>query len=270
MERWRVIETFGVTPAFAMGLDEALMRSVGTPPTLRLYTWEPDAISLGYFQDAAAVPAAAPGFDPQRYEAQRVVRRVTGGGAIHHHAAELTFSMAIDADHDAYRGSIPASYERMHEAIIRAVTALGVRGARMRREEACVSDLGGTGMCFHESTTQDICWEPDGGGGLAKGVGTAQRRAKESGVPRILHHGSIKLDGSAIEPGVATVKGATGATIAPEDAARAVQAAVAATFGIALEPAEPSAHERESALGLGERYESPAFVHRTVRRRSST
>ncbi len=49
-ETWRLIETFGCSAEYAMGLDEALLRSVGSPPTLRLYSWDPDAISLGYFQ----------------------------------------------------------------------------------------------------------------------------------------------------------------------------------------------------------------------------
>ena len=61
-DRWRLLETFDVSPTDAMGLDEALLRSIDTEPcsvpTLRLYTWSPDAISLGYFQSFEDVPAA--------------------------------------------------------------------------------------------------------------------------------------------------------------------------------------------------------------------
>ena len=182
---WRLLETFDVSPTDAMGLDEALLRSVdaeqGSVPTLRLYTWKPDAISLGYFQAFEEVAAA---------KAHRnVVRRLTGGGAIHHHPGELTFSITLDAKDPAYAGPVPASYERIHSAIVAALHSVGVPGARMRREEPSLSDASGTGMCFHKSTSQDISWQLPGEAHLRKGVGTAQRRTGG----RILHHGSIKL-----------------------------------------------------------------------------
>ena len=253
MAVWDLIETWDTSPGFAMGLDEALLRSVGRRPTLRLYSWAPDALSLGYFQRFGDVPAA--GGHPH------VVRRLTGGGAIHHHARELTFSVTLGADDPAYRGSVPDSYERAHEAVMRALSALGVSEARMRRAEAVGSDLGGTGMCFHESTPQDICW---GGaaGQLAKGVGTAQRRT----AGRILHHGSIKLGPSPLEPEVATVADRA-AEVTPVEAGRALRDGFAREFGVDLEPCEPDAELREAAEAMAGRYSAPEFLHRETRRR---
>ena len=95
METWRLITTWGAAPAFNMGLDEALLESTESPPTLRFYSWRPDTLSLGYFQRFADVP----GTD----RAGAVVRRITGGGAIHH-VHELTFSIAASLDHPLYRG----------------------------------------------------------------------------------------------------------------------------------------------------------------------
>lgn len=253
---WRLVETHDVTAAYAMGLDEALLRSVGAPPTLRLYSWEPDALSLGYFQRFEDVPAALA--HPQ------VVRRLTGGGAIHHHRGELTFAITLDADDGAYRGSVPHSYERAHRAIIRALGELGA-DARMRRDEPCASDAAGTGMCFHESTPQDVSWEAGPARpGLRKGVGTAQRRSGG----RILHHGSIKLGPSPLEPGIATLAETPGATSERARAAEALARAMAAEFAVELEPVRARDLGLDpEARDLGARYGDPSFVRRQVRRR---
>ena len=83
MSAWRLITTWGASPEFNMGLDEALLLQ-GEQPTVRLYTWAPDTLSLGWFQRLDEVPGAD--------RASRRVRRLTGGGAIHHQH-ELTFSL---------------------------------------------------------------------------------------------------------------------------------------------------------------------------------
>jgi len=79
MDTWRLITTFGADPGFNMGLDEALLEDELAPPTLRLYTWEPDTLSLGYFQKFADVPAAS-GIDGRTPGA--LVRRITGGRGV--------------------------------------------------------------------------------------------------------------------------------------------------------------------------------------------
>ena len=268
MTHWRLIETFGTSPALAMGLDEALLRSVGAPPTLRVYSWSPPALSLGYFQALDDVPAAA--------DAEYVVRRITGGGAIHHHARELTFSVTIDARDPAYRGTTPESYERPHRAVIAALEELGVHGVTTRdespssydgaRQANFVSDRVGTGMCFHESTALDVGWEVgervEGFGGWAKGVGTAQRRSDG----RILHHGSIKLGSSPLEPGVATVEAATGSLVSPEVAARALVRAFGQEFDTSFETWTPCEQTLAEASEFGRRYGSRSFLESRGRR----
>ena len=136
-----MITTWGAAPGFNMGLDEALLEP-GTAPTLRFYTWSPDTLSLGYFQRFEDVKETA--------QAGAVVRRITGGGAIHH-ANELTFSLAAEADSDLFKGPVKRSYERIHAALVDALAVLGLR-AGMRRDRALQSDREGSGMCFHKST----------------------------------------------------------------------------------------------------------------------
>jgi lipoate-protein ligase A len=240
-----------------MGLDEALLESRDAPPTLRMYTWSPDTLSLGYFQKLAEVPAAAAGPGAPRVGAPgvgAVVRRITGGGAIHH-AGELTFSITASLDHPLYRGPVADSYRRVHAAVAASLRALGVEAGE-RGESALASDRAGTGLCFHHSTPLDLAWEG------RKGVGSAQRRAQG----RVLHHGSIKLTGSAVEQGVATVAGSGAGRPGPELDAPAyaplLRAALEETFGLRLEADVPSEDERRRARVLATRYLDPAFVAR--------
>lgn len=245
-ETWRLFATWGAAPSFNMGLDEALLFAHGAPPTLRLYTWSPDTLSLGYFQALEDVPGAE--------RAGALVRRITGGGAIHHRA-ELTFSIAADLEHPLYRGPVARSYERVHALIARALGRHGVtaveRGAR-----ALASDRPGTGMCFHASTAQDLVWDD------RKGVGSAQRR-KDG---RVLHHGSIKLGSTPLEGDIATLE-RVGLSVSPEELGRDL----AEVFGEALDArlvhGAPGLQERATAAALGARYVDPAFVRARRARR---
>jgi lipoyl(octanoyl) transferase len=241
METWRLITTWGADPTFNMGLDEALLLSPTSPPTVRFYTWKPDTLSLGYFQRFADVEGTE--------RAGAVVRRITGGGAIHH-VRELTFSITAPLAHRVFAGPVRDSYVRVHAAIARALAELGVE-AGMRGDAALDSDRADTGMCFHVSTDLDLVW------GARKGVGSAQRR--KGG--RVLHHGSIKLGSSPLEGAIATVAehapDVTAETLAP-----VLRRALAEELDLAFEAGVPDADERGDARRLGRRYVDPAFVRR--------
>ncbi len=239
METWRLIVTWGADPSFNMGLDEALLEATEAPPTLRLYTWAPDTLSLGYFQKLADVP--------EHGRAKALVRRITGGGAIHH-TRELTFSIAAPLDHPIYAGPISESYVRVHAAVADALRGVGVEAA-LRGERALASDREGTGMCFHVSTPLDLVWDE------RKGVGSAQRRKHG----RVVHHGSIKLGDSALETGVATIPAAS-ADVGPPEVGALLVEAMAKRFDIHFERSVPEAAERGRARVLGVRYIDPAFV----------
>jgi lipoate-protein ligase A len=241
METWRLITTWGADPGFNMGLDEALLEGGENPPTVRFYSWSPDTLSLGYFQRLADVPGAE--------RAGALVRRITGGGAIHH-TGELTFSLSAPLGHPLYRGPVAESYARVHAAVIAALGAIGI-AAELCGARDLASDREGTGMCFHASTPLDIVWN------ARKGVGSAQRRRGG----RVLHHGSIKLASSPLEGAIATIgESAPGVDLA------ALAAVLRETFesalGISLESGVPSPAERLRARELGRRYLEREFVER--------
>lgn len=246
METWRLISTFGADPAFNMGLDEALLEDPSAPPTVRFYTWKPDTLSLGYFQRIDEVPAAG---EAAVRKPGRIVRRITGGGAIHHQH-ELTFSITCSLEHPLYAGGIGESYERVHAAIATALSAFQV-SAVLRGSATLDSDMPGTGMCFHHSSAQDLTW------GNRKGVGSAQRRKQG----RVLHHGSIKVGTTPLEGAIATVR-----EHAPDCTSEALaielRRAFETSFSLRLVSSVPDIVERDRARVLGARFVSPEFVRR--------
>src|SRR5690606_24799825 len=135
------------------------------------YGWRPHAVSLGWFQRFVDFGDLPPG--------TAVVRRLTGGGAIHH-GDELTFALVCDAAR--LPREIAAGYRLLHDAIVAALLELGVRCERLvdgsppaARPEAR--------WCFAEPGRDDVV--------TARGklVGSAQRRIRAPH-ERVLHHGS--------------------------------------------------------------------------------
>jgi len=238
VETWRLITSWGTPPEFNMGLDGALLEDADAPPTMRFYSWTPPALSLGYFQRFDEVPAAS--------EAFVVVRRITGGGAIHH-TNELTFSISASLDHPLFEGPVTRSYTRLHDMVCEALSNAGCEPA-LRGDSALLSDVEDTGMCFHHSTPLDIAWEG------RKGVGSAQRRRNG----RVLHHGSIKLGSSQYDTGVAELEGLED----PAEVAQMIVEVFRERAGIRLQPGVPTHAERMRADELGERAIDPDFVRR--------
>jgi lipoate-protein ligase A len=155
------------------------MLHVGTgqsPPTLRLYQWDPPTISLGYFQPYAQYKELPPpaGRLP-------VVRRPTGGGAILHDL-ELTYSLTLPTDHPLIHRNPNRLYELAHDAIINCLSSLGLNAARC----GLTDDSGaarGPFFCFQRRHCYDLLLDGD------KIAGSAQRRTRHA----ILQHGSIVL-----------------------------------------------------------------------------
>jgi lipoyl(octanoyl) transferase len=161
-----------------MAVDEYLMeqaRKTGKT-TLRLYSWERPAYSVGYFQDVKAIS--------RKMKGASVVRRLTGGGLVPH-GKDLTFSLAMRYPNRFFSATdVKDSYLKVNMALLRglknispALDFMDCRGAASAR---------GTGerACFESPTCYDLM--------LAKKkvVGSSQRRS--AGV--LLHQSAMFFD----------------------------------------------------------------------------
>jgi lipoate-protein ligase A len=226
-----------------MAVDEALLHA-GGPATLRLYSWSPHAVSLGYFQSArefADLPAGT-----------TLVRRLTGGGAIHH-GDELTFSLCCDAG--LLPADVAASYRLLHDAAAAALRCAGVACERLDAG-ANPAPRPAERWCFATPGRDDLVTA------AGKVLGSAQRRIARPR-PRVLHHGSLVLRRPAFTPFAAAVEDATAV-----DAAFVAQLRsglvehLALALGLAPEAGALSAGEAALAARLGERYRSECFLRR--------
>lgn len=123
--KFRIVRAQPFSAGVNMGLDEAIMAGIkaGTsPPTFRLYTWTPSAISIGYFQGLDNE------VDMSACKKKRIdiVRRLTGGGAVYHDTlGELTYSILGPVD--SFPKDIQKSYQEICSYIIRALGYLGIK-----------------------------------------------------------------------------------------------------------------------------------------------
>lgn len=227
--------------AWNMAVDEAML-TLGNAPTLRLYSWAPYAVSLGYFQraaDFADLPAGT-----------TIVRRLTGGGAIHH-GDELTFSLALDAT--LLPPSVAESYVLLHDAVVGTLAELGIPSERVAAGHG-QSPRPADRWCFASAGRDDLI-TPRG-----KLLGSAQRRIQQPR-PRVLHHGSLVLQRPSLTPFVAAIADARHTDALLPDLRTRLATNLARALELELVPGELTAAERALAAHLQvARYENPAFV----------
>ena len=241
----RVIRSSAGHPAFNMALDEALLASP-VAATLRLYGWDPPGLSLGYFQPLAPFQDT-PG-------EHVVVRRLTGGGAIYHDQ-ELTFCLALDAALAA--NDVHTSYRTIHDALSRALHAIGVRAHRIPANGAIPSPRPGADWCFRHGGPHDLV---DAAG--RKILGSAQRRVRKPR-PRILHHGSLVLRRPSQTPFCAAVADSVPPEEVLDELCDHIVSELGRVLGLDPVPGHPSDDEISLAASLrANRYEHPDFVAR--------
>ena len=150
-------------------------------PTLRLYSWSPPAVSIGYFQkiDSTVNVNKCKKFGVD------VVRRLTGGRAVLHQD-ELTYSVCASVENFPELGnSVNQTYQEISLAFLEVLKVLGVKGEwvkstpRQKKEKSCEP-------CFVSSSKYEINISSK------KLIGSAQRRFGKV----FLQHGSIPLKAS--------------------------------------------------------------------------
>jgi len=121
----RLLRTGHKNAYWNMALDEMLMKSVGKSttdtPTLRIYGWDPLAVSIGYFQSVEQEVNT----EICKKTGVELVRRVTGGGAVLHDS-ELTYSFITRK----YPQNILESYRLICDPIISCLVNLGFNEPR--------------------------------------------------------------------------------------------------------------------------------------------
>jgi lipoate-protein ligase A len=160
-----------------MALDTAMIDAARASGEVhvRLYSWKPWAVSLGYHQDASGIDE-----DACRNAGVDIVRRPTGGRAVFH-ADELTYAIATQLS-----GRAPMEwYAAIHEAIAQGLIALGVEALQEKGQTGMAAQYGraGSAMCFASSARTELVIDGK------KLVGSAQRVI--DGV--LLQHGSLLL-----------------------------------------------------------------------------
>lgn len=188
MQRWRFLNTGSADGATNMAVDEALLLGVGrgsSPPTVRVYSWEPPTVSTGRSQDLTReldlAACAARGFG--------IVRRPTGGRAVLH-SGELTYAVAAPSGRPPLGSTIQETYRAIADALLEGLRLLGV-DADLERVGTGASreGRGPSAPCFVSSGRFEVVV------GGRKLVGSAQRRGGRG----VLQHGSLLTDGTHAE-----------------------------------------------------------------------
>ena len=148
------LETGSTDPAFNLAFEEFVLENRREGDWLMLWQ-NANSVIVGLNQNAAEEG------DPAYVRAHgiRVVRRMTGGGAVYHDLGNLNYSFITDALDTA-----SLSMEALARPVCRALSALGVAAELSGRNDICVEGR--------------------------KVSGTAQRVYKT----RILHHGTLLFD----------------------------------------------------------------------------
>lgn len=154
MEEFRFID-LEVHSAFKnMAIDEAIMLAMKegkVPPTLRIFRWNPSAVSIGTFQGMADE------VDVAFCESRGIdyIRRITGGGAVYHDFdGEVTYSIIVPKGHRLAPSDILESYRLLCGGIVKALDHLGIDGKFKPINDV---DVGGKKVSGNAMTRRHSC-----------------------------------------------------------------------------------------------------------------
>lgn len=180
MQKGRLIIQKGLKAYQNMAADEALieyalLKPDNFMPVLRLYTWNPAGVSLGYFQrlekEINVEACKKYGID--------IVRRPTGGKAVLHDD-ELTYCFIFKMD-DPDSWTILDSFKKINEALLYGIRRLDIDCELVPYKKQL--DASHTAVCFAAPTSYEIKINNK------KVIGSAQMRRGSF----ILQHGSVPI-----------------------------------------------------------------------------
>ena len=246
-----ILDTAGRPPWWQMALDEVLLEAVASgrsPPTLRLYTFSPTSVTIGYFQGLSRSVRLG--------EAERlgvpVVRRFTGGGAVvHAEDGELTYSIATLAEGSLR--DVEESYRVICGAVVDALRHMGVAAEYSPPNDVVV---GGRKVSGNAQARRR---------GALLQHGTILYRAPRELMERLLvvpreklaSHGAAKVSDR-----VAGVEEVLGRRVTAEEIAEHLVDAVSNRLGLRPVRGWYSRWELEEARSLKEKYRSRSWLMR--------
>ncbi|UCH89396.1 MAG: lipoate--protein ligase family protein [Thermoplasmata archaeon] len=138
---WRLIDSGTTDPAYTMAVDEAILLSRvrkdnnGNAPeaTLHLYSRDPPAISLGYFQkvdDEVHIELC-------KQLGIQILRRGSGGGAIYTDSKQLIYGLVIPGQN---LGTIQNSFSMISQGIIETLKLFGLIGELKGLNDVVIGD----------------------------------------------------------------------------------------------------------------------------------
>jgi lipoate-protein ligase A len=269
-QQWRLIISPPSRGAWNMAVDEALMDSAGqglSIPCLRLYSWEPPCLSIGYAQ---------PFLDVDQSKLKQFgwdwVRRPTGGRAILH-TDELTYSVVAPISEPRFSGGVLESYQRLSKALLAALHSLALPAEAHPIHQAG-SNQANAPVCFEVPSNYEIVVAGK------KLIGSAQARRKDG----VLQHGTLPLWGDLsritdvlvysddqhrkdatvrLLSHATTLESVLGIRIPWDAAAQAFIQGFESELDLELIPGELSAREIKRAKQLmQEKYNHPAWLER--------
>jgi lipoate-protein ligase A len=143
-------------------------------PIVRLYGWQPEAVSLGNSQTEADLDLEA-----VREYGLDVVKRGTGGGGILHNATEVTYAIVLPIDHPSLSTNITQSFGLLSRGVVNALHSL-----ELPAELESMPDRTRDALCYVRVQGTNV---------MVRGrkiSGGAQRRTKWA----VLQHGTVIVD----------------------------------------------------------------------------
>jgi len=187
MSSWRFLNSGRSDGATNMAVDDAILEGVdrgSSPPTLRVYAWEPPTVSTGHSQKASVELD----LEACRRRGFGVVRRPTGGRAVLH-AGELTYSVVGRSGEPPLGGTIAESYRAIANGLLLGLKQLGVC-AELAAVATAHRHRGGVAPpCFVSAGRFEVVVSG------RKLIGSAQRRLGAA----VLQHGSLLTDETHVQ-----------------------------------------------------------------------
>jgi lipoate-protein ligase A len=250
---WRLLDLMVADCYTQMAIDEAIAYARGrqeAPPTIRLYRWEPSAVSIGYFQSLE---------DEVNLEACKrlgvdAIRRISGGGAVFHdYNGEITYSLIAEEENRLIPVDISESYRVICGGIIEAMRLL-----RLEAEFKPINDIqaGGRKISGNAQTRRY---------GSVLQHGTVLVDLPSRTMFTVLNVSKEKISDKAIkqaEDRVTTIRRELGRFVSFSEVRDALVSGFEKALGICLVPGRLSKAETELVAKFRERYASQEWLRR--------